>query len=88
MFPVKYKLNSIYYLDYRATERSGTDINCTCSLHYMVHMIKPIIYAFSELLCLVCADFAQHIGKYSSTIGYNSLPKVKFSHVNSIRMYV
>jgi hypothetical protein len=36
-------------------------------LHYMLYMFTPTLYAFSQPLHHVCADFAQHIGIDSST---------------------
>jgi hypothetical protein len=51
----------------------------------MRYMLTPTLYAFSQTLCHVCADFAQHIGIDSSTTVCNSLPKVtKISDFNSI----
>jgi hypothetical protein len=54
-------------------------------LHYMLHVFTPTLYAFSQPLYHVCADFAQHIGLDSGTIVCNSLPKVtNISDFNSI----
>jgi hypothetical protein len=39
-------------------------------------MFTPTLYAFSQPLCRVRADSAQHIGIDSSTTVCNSLPKV------------
>jgi hypothetical protein len=36
-------------------------------LHYMLYMFTPTLYAFSQPLYHVCADFAQHIGIDNST---------------------
>jgi hypothetical protein len=56
-------------------------------LHYMLYMFTPTLYAFSQPLYHVCADFAQHIEIDSSTTVCNSLPKVtKISDFNSIRL--
>jgi hypothetical protein len=55
-------------------------------LHYMLYMFRTL-YAFSQPLYHVCADFAPHIGIDSSTTVYNSLPKVtKISDFNSIHL--
>jgi hypothetical protein len=57
----------------------------TYYLHYMLYMFTPTLYAYSQSLYHVCADFAQHIGIDSSTTLCNSLPKVtKSSDFNSI----
>jgi hypothetical protein len=39
-------------------------------------MFTPTLYAFSQSLYHVCADFAQHIGIESNTTVCNSLAKV------------
>jgi hypothetical protein len=53
--------------------------------YYMLCIFTPTIYAFSQLLYHVSADFAQHIGMDSSTTVCNSLPKVtKISDFNTI----
>jgi hypothetical protein len=53
----------------------------------MLYMFTPTLYAISQQLYHVCADFAQHIGTDSSTIVCNSLPKVtKISDFNSIHL--
>jgi hypothetical protein len=55
-------------------------------LHYMLYRFTPTLYAFSQLLWHVCADFAQHIAIDSSTTVCNSLPKMtKISDYNRIR---
>jgi hypothetical protein len=41
-------------------------------LHYMLSMFTLTLYAFSQPLYRVCANFAQHTGIDSSTIFCNS----------------
>jgi hypothetical protein len=56
-------------------------------LQYMLYMFTPTLYAFSQPLNHVCADFAQHIGIDSSTTVCNSLPKgTKISDFNTIHL--
>jgi hypothetical protein len=56
-------------------------------IHCMLYMFTPTLYAFSQPLYHVCADFAQHIGVDSSTTVCNSLAKVtKISDFNSIHL--
>jgi hypothetical protein len=51
----------------------------------MLYMFTLTLYAFSQSLYHVCADFAQHIGIDSSTTVCNYLPKLtKLSDFNSI----
>jgi hypothetical protein len=51
----------------------------------MLHMFTPTLYAFSQPLYHVCADFSQHIGIDSSTTVCNSLSTVtKTSDFNSV----
>jgi hypothetical protein len=53
----------------------------------MLYIFTPTLYAFSQPLYHVCADFAQHIGIDSSTTVCNSLPKMtKTSEFNSIHL--
>jgi hypothetical protein len=40
--------------------KSGTNGNFIYYLHYMLYMFIPTLYAFSQLLYHVCADFAKH----------------------------
>jgi hypothetical protein len=48
-------------------------------------MFTPTLYAFSQPLYHVCADFAQHIGINSSPSVCNSLPKVtEIANYNSL----
>jgi hypothetical protein len=61
---------------YKVSEKSGTNGNCIYYLHYMLYMFTLTLCAFSQPLCNVCADFAQHIAIDSSTTVCNSLPKV------------
>jgi hypothetical protein len=69
------------------SEKSGTNGNFIYYLHYMLYMFTPTLYAFSQPLYQVCADFAQHIGIDSSTTVCNSLPKVtKISDFNSMHL--
>jgi hypothetical protein len=68
-------------------EKSGTNGNFIYYLHYIIYMFTPTLYAFSQPLYHVCADFAQHIGIDSSITFYNSLPKVtKISDFKSIHL--
>jgi hypothetical protein len=54
-------------------------------IYIICSICSPRQYVFSQPLCHVCADFAQHIGIDSSTIVCDSLPKVtKISDFNSI----
>jgi hypothetical protein len=54
---------------------------------YGLYMFTPTLYAFSQPLYHVCADFAQHIGIDRSTTVCISLPKVtKISDFNSIHL--
>jgi hypothetical protein len=69
------------------SEKSGTSGNFIYYLHYMPLMFSPTLYAFSQPLYHVCADFAQRIGIDSSTTVCNYLPKVtKMSDFNSIHL--
>jgi hypothetical protein len=43
------------------SENSGTNGNFIYYLRYMLCMFTPTLYAFSQPLYHVCADFAQHI---------------------------
>jgi hypothetical protein len=78
--------NSDTYLpNYRVSKKSGTNGNFIYYLHYMLYMFTPTLYAFSQLLYHVCADFTLHIAIDSSTTVCNSLLKVtKISDFNSI----
>jgi hypothetical protein len=71
-------------LNIQVSGKSGTNGNVIYYLHYMLYVFTPALYAFSQPLYRVCADFAQHIGIDSSTTVYNPLPKVtKISDFNS-----
>jgi hypothetical protein len=53
----------------------------------MLYMFTPTLYAFSQPLYHVRADFAQHIGMDSSTTVCNSLPKMTMiSDFNSVHL--
>jgi hypothetical protein len=72
---------------YRMSEKSGTDGNFIYYLHYMLCMFTPTLYAFSQPLYHVRADFAQRTRINSSTTVCNSLPKVtKITDFNSIHL--
>jgi hypothetical protein len=72
---------------YRVSEKYLTNGNFIYYLHYMLCMFTPTLYAFSQPLYHVCADFAQRIGVDSSTAVGNSLPKLrKISDYNSIHL--
>jgi hypothetical protein len=60
-----------------------------CRLYYRPYLFTPTLYAFSQPLYRVFADFAQHIGIDSSTTVCNSLPKVtKILNFNSIQLFL
>jgi hypothetical protein len=61
---------------YRVSEKFGTNGNFIYYVHYMLYMFTPTLYAFSQPLYRVCADFAQHIEIDNSTTVCNSLPEV------------
>jgi hypothetical protein len=76
---------AVMSFEIKMSEKSGTNVNCIYYLHYMLYMFTLTLYAFSQPLYRVCADFSQHIGIDSSTTVCNSLPKVtKTSDFNSI----
>jgi hypothetical protein len=66
---------------YRMYEKSGTNGNFIYYLHYMLYMFIPTLYAFSQQLYHVRADFSRHIGIGSSITVRDSLPKlIKISY--------
>jgi hypothetical protein len=76
----------IICISIQLSENSGTNENFIYYLRYILYMFTPTLYAFSQPLYNVCADFAEHIGIDSSTTVCNSLPKVtKISHFNTIQ---
>jgi hypothetical protein len=42
-------------------------------LHYMLYMFTPTLYAFSQPLYHVCADFSQHIDSSTTVCNSGSL---------------
>jgi hypothetical protein len=55
------------WLQIQGSEKSGTEVNFIYYLNYMLYTFTPTLYAFTQPLYHVCADFAQLIGIDSST---------------------
>jgi hypothetical protein len=55
---------------YRVAEKSGTNGNYIYYLHYMLYMFTPTLYAFSEPLHHVYADF---VSKMMEISDFNSM---------------
>jgi hypothetical protein len=49
---------SLVFFTVQVSEKSGTNGNFIYYLHYMLYMFTPTLYAFSQPLYDVCADFA------------------------------